>query len=396
MKVRWLAAICLLLVMALVYSGSPALAQDGEQLTVDSSMGDLLDNPTAREILEREIPVLATNPQIRQANGVALRALQAYLPAQLTNETLAAVNRQLLESGARRQPGAGAHPVQAVVDARAALQLETIRLWEGRAPGATGDAPTDTPTLTIVAPDGATNFGSAVIVAPGGGYQALATGHEGRQVADWFAAHGVTAFVLTYRLTPSGYSHPAQLDDARRAIRWVRAHASEYGIDPNRIGMIGFSAGGHLTAMASTISEDGDPQALDPVERVSSKLDFAAVIYAPTMIDASTALGEALSRALAGRWPSAQTRRQLNPAQNVTENTPPTFLLYTSTDPVVPPRHGTAYYDALREHGVPAELHVFADGRHGLGLAMGDATLSAWPQLLATWLRERGIVGTPE
>lgn len=333
--------------------------------------------------------MIATSPQIQAASRIPLRSLQVYAPSILTDARLASINEQLVASGARLP--AGARPrrlAKTPVDPRGALQLETIRLSDGPAPGAKGDTYLDIPTLTIVLPDGATSVGSAAIVAPGGGYRGLASGHEGRQVADWLAAHGIAAFVLSYRLTPSGYTHPAQLDDAHRAIRWVRAHASQFGIAPNHIGMIGISAGGHLTAMASTLFDDGTPNASDPIDRESDRLNFAAVIYGPTLVDTSTGFGAAL----AGPRPSPRRRGELNLAHNVSDNTPATFMFYTTTDELVSPVNGTAYYDALHAHNIPAELHVFAEGRHGLGLAMTDPALSVWPDLFATWLRGRGMM----
>jgi acetyl esterase/lipase len=210
---------------------------------------------------------------------------------------------------------------------------------------------------------------------------------EGRQVADWFSAHGVAAFVLTYRLTTNGYQHPTQLRDAQRAIRWVRAHAKEYHVDPNRIGMIGFSAGGHLTAMASTLFDAGDPNAADPTDRASSRPDFAVLGYTPTQMTEANGTG------VAGPKPTQATLRELSPVQNVTAQTPPTFIFHASDDALVPTRNATAYYDALRNAKVPAELHIFAGGRHGFGLGQGDPTLEQWPTLLERWLSNLGVIG---
>ncbi len=159
-----------------------------------------------------------------------------------------------------------------------ALDLTTVRLWNGEAPEAKGTAPIDTPTLTIFPPQPGRGIGSAVIVAPGGAYLGLAANLEGRQVADWFAARGFTAFVLKYRLGQR-YLYPVPLLDAQRAVRWVRAHAKDYFIAPNRIGMVGFSAGGHLAAMTGTSFDDGTPTAADPVDRVSSRPDFLVLGY---------------------------------------------------------------------------------------------------------------------
>lgn len=361
-------------------------ASEAEPLTVDSPLGVLMDHPQARDILQQHLPVLFANPQIEQARNLPLRALQAHAPELITDTTLVAIDRELQAAGVQGivpDTPAPVHPV----DSRLPLRLETIPLWEDGAPGALGDRHLDIPTLTVVRPDGAVASRTAVIVAPGGGYQILATGHEGRQVADWFAAHGITAFVLRYRLCSAGYTHPNQLQDARRAVRWVRAHADRYGINPARVGMVGFSAGGHLTAMVSTQHDAGNPDASDPVERQSSRPDFAVLAYAPTSLQG----GEVLN-CVAGDTPTAQTLQALAPVDRVSGDTPPAFLFHTSDDELVPPWHATRYYDALQQAGVSAELHIHASGRHGQGLALPDAILGTWPSLLMNWLRARGLL----
>jgi acetyl esterase/lipase len=386
------AGLALLLALG-VAQATPVLAEERVAprtgpLTVDSTVGELLANPSARTVLVHQLPILVNNPQIAQASALSLRSLAQYVPTLLTPEKLIAIDAELA-----RTPGAVAtanspQPVGGLSDPRIALDLRTVRLWEGRAPGATGERPQDVPTLTVVGTDGAPSFGTAVIVAPGGGYKGLATGLEGRQVADWFAAQGVTAFVLTYRLTPFGYHHPSQLQDAQRAIRWVRAHADDYGIDPHRVGMIGFSAGGHLTAMAETLFDAGDPGAADPIERESSRPDFAVLGYAVTDPDSMSS-----GLDVAGPHPTAQTLRALAPVRNVRADTPPTFIFHTSADELVSSPNATRFYDALRAAGVPAEMHIFANGRHGLGLGGSSAALSVWPGLLRTWLEGLGLLG---
>jgi acetyl esterase/lipase len=367
-------------------ASSPADAKPAlRQLTVDSPMAELLDNPSAREVLARELPALLAGPQIEQARPFSLRSLKIYVPTLITDEKLAAVDAELVRVKAMGSATVVAPAVP--LDNREALTLTTVNLWDGPAPGALGEGPNDIPTLTVVRPDGATSFGTAVIVAPGGGYQGLATGHEGRQVADWFAAHGVTAFVLRYRLCPAGYRHPAQLQDAQRAIRWVRAHASEFGIDPGRVGMIGFSAGGHLTAMAETLFDSGDPAAADPVERYSSRPDFAVLAYAPT---GSNIEQDAPLLCIAGE---NKPQSDLFPTRNVSAQSPPTFIFHTTADELVPSENAIDFYKALSAANVPAELHIFAEGRHGLGLALSDPMLGEWPVLLANWLRSRKLIG---
>ena len=280
----------------------------------------------------------------------------------------------------------GADAVVAAPRGAASSQAESIRLWAGLAPGAHGDGSRDTPTLTIVRPDGAARIGAAVIVAPGGGYQTLASGFQGREVADWFAARGVTAFVLRYRLVSAGYLHPTQLRDAQRAIRWVRAHAGEFGVSPDRIGMIGFSAGGHLTAMAETVFDDGDPRSSDPVERASSRPDFAILAYAALVFEPN----DPTLREFVGPNASPATLRQAMPSLNVTPRTPPTFIFQTTGTPTA--ADAGSFYEALLAAGVPVEAHIFENGRQEVGMEATDPALSLWPVLLQNWLAARGLL----
>ena len=291
----------------------------------------------------------------------------------------------------RAQPAA---PVAAGPALDPALGLTTVTLWTGAAPGAKGAEAIDTPTLTVFAPHAGRANGTGIIVAPGGAYLGLAANLEGREVADWFAARGITAFVLRYRLGER-YLYPVPLQDAQRAVRWVRAHAREYFVAPDRVGMIGFSAGGHLTAMTGTAFDAGSPAAADPVERVSSRPDFLVLGYAwvdamqpakPKMIPAY----EVLMHLPAAQWP--QFAEQYTPTLHVTDRTPPTFLFSTTDDEVVSVSASVDFYRALIAAGVPAEMHLFAHGAHGSGLGSGDPALDAWPALLETWLRGRGLL----
>ena len=269
-------------------------------------------------------------------------------------------------------------------------QTQTIPLWSGKAPGALGDEERDKPSLTVYRPRPAVAVGTAVIVAPGGGYRSLAANHEGRQIANWLNALGVTAFVLTYRLSPR-YHHPIQLGDAQRAMRLVRARAVEFGVLPQRVGMIGFSAGGHLAATAATHFNGGNAAASDPVERVSSRPDFLILGYALISFTAGFAHKDSPS-SLLGANPDAKLLTELSNELHVSARTPPTFLFHTSADRVVPVEHSVAFYLALQKAGVAAELHVFAEGPHGVGLGLQDAALGAWPTLLTNWLRARGLL----
>src|SRR3954470_787495 len=269
---------------------------------------------------------------------------------------------------------------------------QEIPLWEGGAPGALGTADADTPTLTIYRAPRVAN-GTGVIVAPGGGYQVLAMDHEGRQVAYWFNAMGVSAFVLKYRLGPR-YHHPVELGDAQRAIRIVRTRAQEFGVLTDRIGMMGFSAGGHLTATAGTHFDAGKAGAADPIDRASSRPDFLILGY--PVISSDPAIAHAGSfRNLLGEHPDPRLLEDLSNDLRVTPETPPTFLFHTDADTGVPAENSVRFYLALRKAKVPAEMHIFETGVHGVGLALNDPSLSTWPTLLMNWLRARGLLTKP-
>jgi acetyl esterase/lipase len=269
--------------------------------------------------------------------------------------------------------------------------MQTVRLWSGDAPEAKGNACEDIPTLTIFAPQPGHENGSAVVVLPGGAYMGLAANLEGRQVADWFTARGFRAFVLQYRLGSNGYLLPVPLLDARRAVQTVRARALDYHIDPNRIVIIGFSAGGHLAALASTQFVAGKPDAEDPIDRVSSRPDYAVLGY-PWIGAISTDTSHLSYCKLLNIMDRCEAlRAAYSPDLFVTKETPPTFWYHTFDDQTVPVEQGLRYYEALVKAGVPSEAHIFAKGPHGTGLGKADPSLDQWPNLLENWLRAQGL-----
>jgi acetyl esterase/lipase len=304
---------------------------------------------------------------------------------------LALLSTLTMPRATAQSPAAGA--AQAPRPAAAApASPQEILLWENGAPGALGQADTDKPTITAYrAPRGSS--GTAVIVAPGGGYGALAIEHEGRQEAYWFNAMGITAFVLNYRLGPR-YHHPIELGDAQRAIRTVRARAGEFNILPDRIGMMGFSAGGHLTATAGTHFDAGKADATDPIERASSRPDFLILGYPVISFDPAVAHAGSV-RNLLGDNPDPKLIEDLSNDLRVTAQTPPTFLFHTTNDNGVPVENSVRFYLALRKARVPVEMHLFENGPHGVGMALNDAALSAWPSLLMNWLRAHGLLTRP-
>jgi len=272
------------------------------------------------------------------------------------------------------------------------LGIQTIRLWPGPAPDAKGNGCYDIPALTIFDPQRGTANGSAVIIFPGGGYEHLAGNLEGRQIADWFTSKGFRAFILTYRLPSHGYLLPVPLIDARRAIQTVRAHAQEYHIAPNRIVIIGFSAGGHLAALAATKPVPGDPNAKDPIGRVSSRPDYLVLGYPwiGAVITNYSHLNYCKLFKLTSECAALQAK--YDPDLFVTKDTPPTFIYHTFDDQTVPIQQSLGFFQALVKAGVQTEYHVFASGAHGSGLGKGNPSLDQWPGLLETWLRGKGLL----
>jgi|HubBroStandDraft_6_1064221.scaffolds.fasta_scaffold00383_11 acetyl esterase/lipase len=271
---------------------------------------------------------------------------------------------------------------------------QKILLWVHGAPGALGNEEIDQPSLLYFPPWGENESGTCVIVAPGGSYGGLATNHEGRQAASYFNAMGIAAFVLTYRLGPR-YHHPIELGDAQRAIRLVRSRAAEFGVRADRIGIMGFSAGGHLASTAGTHFDAGKVDAGDPIDRVSSRPDFLILAY--PVITMKAPFAHAGSRKnLLGENPDPKLVDELSNETQVTAQTPPTFIFTTSDDSVVPVENSVMFYSALHKAGVAAELHVFENGPHGVGLDLADPSLGEWPKLLMDWMAGRGLLSAPK
>lgn len=268
------------------------------------------------------------------------------------------------------------------------VQPVTHLLRPDGAPGAHGNSDSDRPRLIEYSPDRGPEWQAAVVIFPGGGYGNLAMDHEGHQIARWFNSIGVSAFICDYRHRGKGYGHPAPRDDAWRAIRWVRAHAGELGIKEHRIGVIGFSAGGHLASTVATHVDAARPGDPDPLNHVSTRPDFAILCY-PVI-----ALGEPFThfgsqRNLLGDNPDPDLIAALSNEKQVTGQTPPTFLWHTANDAVVPVENSIAFFRALRNNDVPGEMHIYESGRHGLGLAHQVPGVKNWTTELEDWLKRR-------
>lgn len=270
---------------------------------------------------------------------------------------------------------------------------EPIKLWPDGAPGAVGTEPEDIPELRVYLPNAPKATGAGVVVCPGGGYAVHATDHEGHQVAKWLNTIGVAAFVLKYRLGRR-YKHPAPLQDAQRAMRYVRANAKDLGIDPDRVGIMGFSAGGHLASTLATHFDAGDPDSDDPIKRQSCRPNFAILCY-PVISFTAEFSHKGSANNLLGKNPDRNLLEDLSNEKKVNADTPPTFLFHTGEDTGVPVENSLAFYRALRKAKVPAELHVFEKGPHGVGLAPGRPPLASWNTLLGNWLKSSGFLTGP-
>jgi acetyl esterase/lipase len=258
-------------------------------------------------------------------------------------------------------------------------------LWPDGAPNTLGKAPEDIPTLTLYAVSGSDAAPTAIVVCPGGGYGHLSMSHEGYEVAQWLNKQGISAFVLKYRLGPK-YRYPNELLDAQRAIRWVRAHASEYGYKQDQIGIWGFSAGGHLASTTGTHFDDGMKDPKDDIDKESSRPNFMILAY-PVITLRTMTTHQGSLRNLLGEHPDPELVTLLSNELQVTSKTPPAFLFHTTEDPVVPVENSINFYLAMRKAGVPAEMHIYLKGRHGVGLATDNPILHTWTDRLLDWLK---------
>ncbi|MDX1948733.1 MAG: alpha/beta hydrolase [Pirellulaceae bacterium] len=270
-----------------------------------------------------------------------------------------------------------------------AAEPTTELLWPKGAPGALGDADKDKPTLIIHLPE--KPCGAGIVVCPGGGYGGLAMDHEGKQIAEWLNANHIAAFILNYRHRGKGYGHPAPLSDAQRALRTVRARAQEFGIEPGKIGILGFSAGGHLTSSAVTHFDAGNAKSDDPIEQASCRPDFGVLCY-PVIAFDQPYTHKGSQKNLLGENAAPELVQSLSSEKQVTDQTPPCFLWHTTEDKGVPPENSAVFYLALVAHKVPAELHIYEKGRHGVGLAAGIPGTDGWPTACLAWLKGRGMM----
>ena len=260
-------------------------------------------------------------------------------------------------------------------------------IWPDEAPLGDGISEKVKVPITVHLPEPGLATGAAMVICPGGGYGGKVVEGEGHGIARWLNFHGIAGVVLEYRLPAGNYHRP--LLDAQRAIRVVRAHTAEWKLDPRRIGIIGFSAGGHLASTAGTHFDAGQPQSADPVERLSSRPDFMVLVYPVITMGEKTHAGS--RRNLLGPLPSAELMELFSNEKQVTDKTPPAFLTHARTDAVVPVAHSQMFYDALKAKGVPAEFQEFPKGNHGYNGYKGEEW-DAWQKRSLEWLGERGLL----
>jgi acetyl esterase/lipase len=279
--------------------------------------------------------------------------------------------------------------ISSLVLSHAQMQSE-VPLWPNGAPGALGTSTNDIPTITPFLP-GTNAARAAMLICPGGGYQYLSP-REGRDYALWLNQYGLTCFVLKSRLGSHGYHYPVEYQDVERGMRWVRAHASEYNIDPHRVGIIGSSAGGHLASMALTHFDAGDARSSDPIERESSRPDLGILCYAVITMGPYTHAGSKAN--LLGPNPSQELVEKTSSELQVSKDTPPCFIWCTYEDKTVPMENSLMFAEALRKHNVPFDLHIYQHGRHGMALA--DTAPFAHPHPWANdclfWLKQHGYI----
>ncbi len=267
-----------------------------------------------------------------------------------------------------------------------------VPLWDGPAPHSLGTEPDDIPSLTVFLPENATEPTPAVIICPGGGYGVLCFDYEGTNEAVYWQSRGVAGLVLKYRLPSKGYRHPVPLLDIQRALRLTRSRGGGWKVDTNKIGVMGFSAGGHLAATAATHFDAGNDLAEDPVNRLTCRPDFAILVY--PVISMSDELGHIGSRNnLLGPDPDPMLKENLSNETQVTPLTPPTILVHTEEDAMVPIEHSRVMYTALQKAGVRSALHEYPHGPHGFGYYPDrDVTPSGWLEKVHGWLKGQGWV----
>lgn len=265
-------------------------------------------------------------------------------------------------------------------------------LWPNGAPMVKGEHPVnDTPAITIYSPPETNKKDAAIIICPGGGYGGHAMNHEGHQIAEWLNTHGITGIIVEYRMNRGGYQHPVPLMDAQRAIRTVRSRAKELGISPNKIGILGFSAGGHLASSTGVHFETVKPAPNDPIDKISSRPDFMILCY-PVIAFDEPYTHKGSQKNLLGKDAPKDLVEKMSTEKQITKDTPPTFLFHTDEDRPVPAENSVQFYLALRKAKVPAEMHIYKKGGHGVGLGLKIPGTRNWSNACINWLKNMKFI----
>ena len=321
----------------------------------------------------------AVAAKIMRQNQIPINDLHAYISA--TGQ------KHYLRPGDVHYTKDGYHYLAAKVATiiEAALGPVTMELWPDAPPGALGTESKDKPTITMHLPITVNSTRAAVVVLPGGGYHRLAEDHEGRQIARWLNSYGVAAYIVKYRHAGKGYGYPAPQDDAQRAMQIVRSKAGQWELDANKIGVLGFSAGGHLASTVTTLFDTEYGMAGDASDNVSSRPDFSVLCY-PVISMTQWFTHRGSKRNLLGEQPDAELVKLMSTELQVTEKTPPVFLLHADDNREVWPENSIAFYTALRKVKVKAELHIYEKGGHGFGLGQGKGPVESWPNVCRDWI----------
>ena len=326
-----------------------------------------------------EVKYNAIAAKVMAENGIAVDDLYSYMLPKAKEFWVGPGNVHYTKEGSRYL----AVRVAAMIEC--ALGPMTMELWPGGAPGAKGKEDKDIPTMTVYLPMEGKANGAAVVVCPGGGYGHLAMDHEGDQIARWLNSFGVTGVVLNYRHRGKGYEHPAPLDDAQRAMRLVRSNAGLWGIDTGKVGVMGFSAGGHLASTVTTLFDKAYGKTGDEVDKFSSRPDFSVLCY-PVISTTGWFAHKGSKNNLLGKDADGMLVRLMSTELQVTKNTPPTFLLHANDDRGVWPENSIAFYTALRKAKVKTEMHIYEKGGHGFGLGKGKGPVEGWPDVCSKWI----------
>jgi len=326
-----------------------------------------------------EIKYNAAAAKVMQQNHIPVNDLHAYISAVSQKYYARPGDVHYTKEGYRYL----ARKVATMIEAT--LGPITIELWPDGAPGALGTEPKDKPTMTMYLPMDSNSTRAAVVVLPGGGYHNLAEDHEGVQIANWLNSYGVAAYIVRYRHAGKGYGYPAPQDDAQRAMRIVRSRAGQWNLDANKIGVMGFSAGGHLASTVTTLFDKGYGTAGDDADQVSSRPDFSILCY-PVISMTEWFTHQGSKKNLLGEPADAELAKLMSTDLQVTEQTPPVFLVHADDDRGVWPENSIAFYMALRKAKVKAELHIYKKGNHGFGLGQGKGPVESWPDVCRDWI----------